>query len=145
MKRDPEGLQIINETINFEAIKKEIKIEESEESLNTKEINKYISNKHLTKMTKEETWKCWLLDAIHKLRFQKQRANVYRISACIRMHHSQYTNETVEKHLEQCVKNGSISKVINKGLTSYRDPGSAPGRGFKTLHITGCLILRCCF
>ena len=27
-------------------------------------------------------------------------------------------------------------QVVNKGLTSYRDPGSAPGRGQKTLHIT---------
>jgi hypothetical protein len=52
------------------------------------------------------------------------------------MHHPQYSNEAVEEHLEQCVKNGSIAKVINKGLTSYRDPGSAPGRGQKTLHIT---------
>ena len=47
-----------------------------------------------------------------------------------------FSNEAVEEHLEHCVKNGSIAKVINKGLTSYRDPGSAPGRGQKTLHIT---------
>ena len=91
------------------------------------------------KMTKEETtatWQCWLLDAIHKIRYQKQRPNVQRVAACIRMHHPQYSDEAVEEHLEQCVKNESIAKVVNKGLTSYRDPGSAPGRGQRTLHIT---------
>ena len=90
-------------------------------------------------MTKEETtatWQCWLLDAIHKIRYQKQRPNVQRVAACIRMHHPQYSDEAVEEHLEQCVGNGSIAKVVNKGLTSYRDPGSAPGRGQRTLHIT---------
>ena len=59
-----------------------------------------------------------------------------RVAACIRMHHPQYSDEAVEEHLEQCVGNGSIAKVVNKGLTSYRDPGSAPGRGQRTLHIT---------
>merc|ERR1712012_629751 len=78
---------------------------------------------------------------IHKIRYQKQRPNVERVAACIRMHHPQYSNEAVEIHLEECVKNGSISKVVNKGLTSYRDPGSAPGRGQKTLHITGDMDL----
>ena len=71
------------------------------------------SSKHF-KMSKEETtatWQCWLLDAIHKIRYQKQRPNVERVAACIRMHHPQYSNEAVEIHLEECVKNGSISKV----------------------------------
>ena len=66
-------------------------------------------------MSKEETtatWQCWLLDAIHKIRYQKQRPNVERVAACIRMHHPQYSNEAVEIHLEECVKNGSISKVL---------------------------------
>ena len=26
---------------------------------------------------------------------------------------------------------------VNKGMTSYRDPVSGPGRGQKTLHVTG--------
>ncbi|XP_059098251.1 histone acetyltransferase KAT6A-like isoform X2 [Tigriopus californicus] len=87
------------------------------------------------------TWHSWLLDAIHKIRYQKQRPNVDRISACIRMHHPQYSNEAVEEHLEQCVQSGTLQKVVNKGLTSYRDPESAPGRGQKTLHITGDMDL----
>ncbi len=68
-------------------------------------------------MTSEETtatWHSWLLDAIHKIRYQKQRPNVARISSCIRMHHPQYSDEAVQEHLEQCVENGVISKV---GLT----------------------------
>ena len=66
-------------------------------------------------MTKEETtatWQSWLLDAIHKIRYQKQRPNVERISACIRMHHPQYSNEAVQEHIEMCVANKTISKVI---------------------------------
>ena len=47
---------------------------------------------------KEETgasWMSWLLDAIHKIKYQKQRPNVEMIAACIRQHHPQYSNETV--------------------------------------------------
>ncbi len=67
-------------------------------------------------MTKEETtatWQSWLLDAIHKIRYQKQRPNVERISACIRMHHPQYSNEAVQEHIEMCVANKTITKVRN--------------------------------
>jgi histone acetyltransferase MYST4 len=95
-------------------------------------------------MTKEETtatWQSWLLDAIHKIRYQKQRPNVERISACIRMHHPQYSNEAVQEHIEMCVANKNITKVCNKGLVSYRDPESAPGRGQKTLHVTNDMDL----
>ena len=66
------------------------------------------------KMTKEETtatWQSWLMDAIHKIRYQKQRPNVERISACIRMHHPQYSNEAVQEHIEMCVANKTITKV----------------------------------
>ena len=51
-------------------------------------------------MTKEETgdvWIAWLLDAIHKIRYQKQRPNVERVAQCIRQHHPQYSNETVHQ------------------------------------------------
>ncbi len=68
-------------------------------------------------MSKEETtatWQSWLLDAIHKIRYQKQRPNVDRISACVRMHHPQYSNEAVEEHLEACAQNGAIQKVGKK-------------------------------
>ena len=73
----------------------------------------YINNNKI-KMTKEETtatWQSWLLDAIHKIRYQKQRPNVERISACILMHHPQYSNEAVQEHIEMCVANKTITKV----------------------------------
>ena len=75
------------------------------------------------------------------LRYQEHCPNVDRVSACIRMHHPQYSNEAVEEHLELCVENGVIAKVVNKGQTSYRDPESGPGRGQKTLHVTGDMDL----
>ena len=34
-----------------------------------------------------------------------------RISACVRMHHPQYSNEAIERHLDACAENGSIQKV----------------------------------
>lgn len=89
-------------------------------------------------MTAEETaatWQSWLLDAIHKIRYQKQRPNVDRISGCVRMHHPQYSNEAVQEHLDACVESGAVARVVNKGMVSYRDPESAPGRGQKTLHV----------
>ena len=32
-------------------------------------------------------------------------------------------------------------QVVNKGLVSYKDPESGPGRGQKTLHVTGDMDL----
>lgn len=91
-------------------------------------------------MTKEETtatWQCWLLDAIHKIRYQKQRPNVERVAACIRMHHPQYSNEAVEEHLEQCVKNGSITKV---GIhNTYTMPSDFTKKAFKDTSYNGFL------
>ena len=86
------------------------------------------------------SWQSWLLDAIHKIRYQKQRPNVERIASCVRMHHPQYSNEAVQTHLEMLVTNGVIQKVVNKGLISYRDPESV-GRGQKTLHVTSDMDL----
>jgi hypothetical protein len=84
-------------------------------------------------MSKEETsatWRSWLLDAIHKIRFQKQRPNVERVAACVRMHHPQYSNEAVEEHLEACAEDGNIQKVGKGfGLLSKGVPGSNPSLG----------------
>lgn len=74
-------------------------------------------------MSKEETsatWHAWLLDAIHKIRYQKQRPNVERVSSCVRMHHPQYSNEAVEIQLEKCVVNGTVKKVRTKIVLTTR-------------------------
>lgn len=63
----------------------------------------------------------WLLDAIRKIKNQKQRPNLERICNAVRQFHN-VTRETVEQHLESCVKEGTVLKVYNKGLCSYKDP-----------------------
>ena len=74
-------------------------------------------------MTKEETgdvWIAWLLDAIHKIRYQKQRPNVERVAQCIRQHHPQYSNETVhqvrDKRVEYAIFStaSSIVHILRK-------------------------------
>ena len=40
--------------------------------------------------------------------------NVERISACVRMHHPQYSNEAIERHLDACAENNSIQKVSSR-------------------------------
>lgn len=82
-------------------------------------------------MTKEENsaaWITWLLDAIHKIKYQKQRPNVERVAACIRQHHPQYNNETVYQRLEDAVREGNIKRFENKGNISYKDPETCKGR-----------------
>ena len=69
-------------------------------------------------MTKEETgdvWIAWLLDAIHKIRYQKQRPNVERVAQCIRQHHPQYSNETVHQVRDKSVQ---ISKKLEYAIFS---------------------------
>lgn len=63
----------------------------------------------------------WLLEAIHKIKHQKQRPSVERISHAVRQHHK-VSPESIEEQLELAVKEGIILKVMNKGLCSYKDP-----------------------
>ncbi|KAF4528867.1 hypothetical protein B566_EDAN016344 [Ephemera danica] len=74
--------------------------------------------------TSHGTWLKWLIDAIHKVRNQKQRPSLERIQHAVRQHHSKCEDSTIEEHLELCVKEGSVLKVYNKGLVSYKDPGA---------------------
>jgi len=95
-------------------------------------------------MTKEENgaaWISWLLDAIHKIKYQKQRPNVERVAACIRQHHPQYSNETVFQHLEESVRNGLIQRHENKGNVSYKDPDSLPRGKSKALKLNPTIDL----
>lgn len=70
----------------------------------------------------EDIWTQWFLDAIRKIRSQKQRPSVERICHAIRQHHA-FHEDVVAEHLEVAVKNGSVLKVFNKGQSSYKDPG----------------------
>lgn len=83
----------------------------------------------------QTVWSRWILDAIRKIRSQKQRPSVERICHAIRQHHN-YHEDVVAEHLEAAVKEGSVLKVFNKGQSSYKDPGGLQSR---TLRIEkGC-------
>ncbi|XP_063895293.1 histone acetyltransferase KAT6B isoform X3 [Helicoverpa armigera] len=69
-----------------------------------------------------EVWKRWFLEAIHKIRSQKQRPSVERICHAIRQHHN-YHEDVVAERLELAVREGAVLKVYNKGQSSYKDPG----------------------
>lgn len=79
-----------------------------------------------------EAWREWILDAIRKIRSQKQRPSVERICHAIRQHHN-YHEDVVSEHLDYAVKEGSVLKVYNKGQSSYKDPGGVQS---KSLRIT---------
>lgn len=68
-----------------------------------------------------DTWSVWFLDAIRKIRTQKQRPSVERICHAIRQHHN-YHEEEIAEHLEIAVKRGDVLKIFNKGQSSYKDP-----------------------
>ncbi|XP_056601102.1 histone acetyltransferase KAT6A [Triplophysa dalaica] len=68
----------------------------------------------------------WILEAIKKVKKQKQRPSEERICNAVSMSHG-LDRKTVLEHLELSVKDGSILKVSNKGLNSFKDPDN-PGR-----------------
>ncbi|KAJ8380227.1 hypothetical protein SKAU_G00010050 [Synaphobranchus kaupii] len=68
----------------------------------------------------------WILEAIKKVKKQKQRPSEERICNAVSMSHG-LDRKTVLQQLELSVKDGSILKVSNKGLNSYKDPDN-PGR-----------------
>ncbi|KAM9544813.1 histone acetyltransferase KAT6A-like isoform 1-T1 [Salvelinus alpinus] len=68
----------------------------------------------------------WILEAIKKVKKQKQRPSEERICNAVSMCHG-LDRKTVLEQLELSVKDGTILKVSNKGLNSYKDPEN-PGR-----------------
>lgn len=74
-----------------------------------------------------ETWGKWMLEAIKKIRSQKQRPSAERIIHAIRQHHN-FHEDVIAEALDQSVKNGTVLKVFNKGQSTYKDPGGVPVR-----------------
>uniref|UniRef100_A0AAQ5XVE4 Histone acetyltransferase n=1 Tax=Amphiprion ocellaris TaxID=80972 RepID=A0AAQ5XVE4_AMPOC len=68
----------------------------------------------------------WILEAIKKVKKQKQRPSEERICNAVSMSHG-LDRKTVLEQLDLSVKDGTILKVTNKGLNSYKDPDN-PGR-----------------
>lgn len=67
-------------------------------------------------------WEKWILDAIRKIRAQKQRPSAERICHAVRQHHP-HSEEVIRDYLEQLVSAGTVLKVFNKGQNTYKDPG----------------------
>ncbi|EDW72068.2 uncharacterized protein Dwil_GK10748 [Drosophila willistoni] len=68
-----------------------------------------------------DTWEQWILEAISKIRSQKQRPSVQRICQAIGTHHK-FHEDIVAEQLEKAVESGAVIKVYNKGLHSYKAP-----------------------
>ncbi|XP_022240060.1 histone acetyltransferase KAT6B-like isoform X2 [Limulus polyphemus] len=67
------------------------------------------------------TFTKWLLEAIHKVKTQKQRPSAQRICSAVRQNHK-VSEESVIEQLELAVSEGAVLQVINKGVCSYKDP-----------------------
>lgn len=68
----------------------------------------------------------WILEAIQKIKKQKQRPSEERICHAVSTLHG-LEKKTVSEQLELSVEDGSVLRVTNKGLASYKDPDN-PGR-----------------
>uniref|UniRef100_A0A673MDQ2 histone acetyltransferase n=1 Tax=Sinocyclocheilus rhinocerous TaxID=307959 RepID=A0A673MDQ2_9TELE len=68
----------------------------------------------------------WILEAIQKIKRQKQRPSEERICHTVSTSHG-LDKGVVLQQLELSVKDGSILKVTSKGCASYKDPDN-PGR-----------------
>lgn len=72
-------------------------------------------------------WRTWVLDAVNKIRGQKQRPSLERIVNAIRQHH-RYPVGDIETQVEKCVESGAVLKVFNKGQNTYMNPGGTTSR-----------------
>ena len=68
----------------------------------------------------------WILQAVHKIKYQKQRPGIERIQNAIRQNHA-VSNDSIKEQLELAVKCGKIIKVFSCDDYTYKDPAMAPG------------------
>ncbi|XP_075697973.1 histone acetyltransferase KAT6B isoform X2 [Rhinoderma darwinii] len=68
----------------------------------------------------------WILEAIQRVKRQKQRPSEERICHAVCVSHG-LDKRLVFEQLELSVQDGSVLKVLNKGVASYKDPEN-PGR-----------------
>lgn len=78
------------------------------------------------------TYTAWLLAAIRKIKQQKQRPSVERITHAVRQYHN-VSPDSIEEQLDLAVRDGSVLKVHNKGVLSYKDPSGVTS--LKTRHL----------
>jgi histone acetyltransferase MYST4 len=75
----------------------------------------------------QATWQTWIIDAIRKIRTQKQRPSEDRILGAIRQHHN-VDNDEYLAQMDKCVAQGLVLKVTNKDKISFKDPSRLSSR-----------------
>ncbi|CAL1543258.1 unnamed protein product [Lymnaea stagnalis] len=82
------------------------------------------------------TYLGWILEAVHKIKNQKQRPNKDRIIIAIRQNH-QVSEDSIFEQLELSVKNGKLLRVESNNDYTYKDPAlvSVPHGKSKTLEL----------
>lgn len=69
----------------------------------------------------KSTYTSWILQAIAKVKGQKQRPSEDRISHVLQTQYGLKKDE-ISEQLRLCVKNGKVLRVTFKGQSSYKDP-----------------------
>ena len=69
-----------------------------------------------------DTYVQWILEAIRKIKQQKQRPGRERISNAVRMKHPNVSREYIFEQLELAVKCDKITKVFSCNDYTYKDP-----------------------
>ncbi|XP_069123759.1 histone acetyltransferase KAT6B-like isoform X3 [Argopecten irradians] len=80
------------------------------------------------------TYLKWILEAIGKVKCQKQRPSFDRICHAIQQYHK-VTKESIEEQLNLAIKDGTVLQVYNKGLVSYKDADANAHLKPKVLHV----------
>jgi hypothetical protein len=80
------------------------------------------------------TYAKWILEAIEKVKRQKQQPNLERIVHAVQQYHS-VTRESIEEQLQLSLKDGLIVRTFSKKDWSYRDPSKMPQTRKKVLKL----------
>ncbi|CAH1795541.1 unnamed protein product [Owenia fusiformis] len=80
------------------------------------------------------TYAKWLIEAIRKIKHQKQRPSVERIIHAVRQFHK-VSKDSVAEQLELSVAEGLVLKTFNKGVWSYKDPDRVTKLSTRSLRI----------
>jgi len=75
----------------------------------------------MTTDTRHRELSQWLLEAIGKVRRQKQRPSIERICAAVQHQHADVTADEVSSQMDHAVRTGTVVCVEYKGAVSYRE------------------------
>ena len=76
-----------------------------------------------------------ILQAVTKVRAQKQRPNEERICGVMRQKYKGMKDKEILAHLEKAVEDGVLLRIMSKGQSSYRDPKSTSTLQPRILHV----------